>query len=83
MDQMVENIAFSMGPLHNKDPGAEERDMKPKVSTVAEVLKEMVTKSHIVVLTGAGLSAASGIPTFRGAGGYWTLRSIIHILKLT
>lgn len=26
---------------------------------------------HIVALTGAGISAESGIPTFRGAGGYW------------
>jgi NAD-dependent deacetylase len=27
--------------------------------------------SSIAVLTGAGVSAESGIPTFRGAGGYW------------
>uniref|UniRef100_A0A914DJ96 NAD-dependent protein deacylase n=1 Tax=Acrobeloides nanus TaxID=290746 RepID=A0A914DJ96_9BILA len=26
---------------------------------------------YIVVLSGAGISAESGIPTFRGAGGYW------------
>ena len=25
----------------------------------------------IVVLTGAGISAESGLPTFRGAGGLW------------
>lgn len=29
-----------------------------------------------LVLTGAGLSAASGIPTFRGREGYWTVGSI-------
>ncbi|MDP2315809.1 MAG: NAD-dependent deacylase [Pseudomonadota bacterium] len=27
--------------------------------------------SRVVVLSGAGLSAASGVPTFRGAGGLW------------
>lgn len=27
--------------------------------------------AHITVVAGAGLSAASGIPTFRGAGGFW------------
>jgi NAD-dependent deacetylase sirtuin 5 len=26
---------------------------------------------HIIAIAGAGLSAASGIPTFRGAGGMW------------
>ncbi|HBD99317.1 MAG TPA: NAD-dependent deacylase, partial [Gemmatimonadetes bacterium] len=26
---------------------------------------------RIVVLTGAGISAESGVPTFRGAGGLW------------
>jgi NAD-dependent deacetylase len=30
---------------------------------------------RIVVLTGAGISAESGIPTFRGADGYWTVGS--------
>jgi len=26
---------------------------------------------RVTVLTGAGVSAASGVPTFRGAGGLW------------
>lgn len=26
---------------------------------------------HIVIISGAGISAESGVPTFRGAGGYW------------
>src|SRR3954466_12730475 len=28
---------------------------------------------NVVVLTGAGISAESGIPTFRGKEGYWTI----------
>ncbi|KAH9062068.1 DHS-like NAD/FAD-binding domain-containing protein [Lactarius vividus] len=34
--------------------------------------KELLSSSkHIIAVAGAGLSAASGIPTFRGAGGMW------------
>ncbi|EIN10692.1 DHS-like NAD/FAD-binding domain-containing protein [Punctularia strigosozonata HHB-11173 SS5] len=31
----------------------------------------LASSKHIVAVAGAGLSAASGIPTFRGAGGMW------------
>ena len=38
-----------------------------------ELLREIVeTSDRIVAFTGAGLSAESGIPTYRGAGGLWT-----------
>jgi NAD-dependent SIR2 family protein deacetylase len=37
-----------------------------------KAFREIVQKAkHIVVLTGAGISAESGVPTFRGAGGFW------------
>lgn len=32
----------------------------------------LATARHVVVLTGAGVSKESGIPTFRGEGGLWT-----------
>jgi len=38
------------------------------VSLLAERLR---AASRVTVITGAGVSAASGIPTFRGAGGLW------------
>jgi NAD-dependent deacetylase len=35
-------------------------------------LKEIIARSkRITVLTGAGISAESGVPTFRGSGGIW------------
>jgi len=35
-------------------------------------LKKIITRSKkITVLTGAGISAESGVPTFRGSGGIW------------
>ncbi|PYV27133.1 MAG: hypothetical protein DMG24_05310, partial [Acidobacteria bacterium] len=38
----------------------------------AEGLREVLARSDFVaVLTGAGISAESGVPTFRGSGGLW------------
>ena len=41
-------------------------------SILGEVRRSL---GRVVVLTGAGISAESGIPTFRGAGGYWVVGS--------
>ncbi|KIJ40344.1 hypothetical protein M422DRAFT_230276 [Sphaerobolus stellatus SS14] len=41
------------------------------MSVLTEFKAALAKAKHIVVLAGAGLSAASGIPTFRGAGGLW------------
>ncbi|KNZ75382.1 NAD-dependent deacetylase sirtuin-5 [Termitomyces sp. J132] len=38
---------------------------------VQEFRKVLQASQHIVVVAGAGLSAASGIPTFRDGGGLW------------
>jgi NAD-dependent deacetylase len=39
--------------------------------TLPELARQIARASRITVLTGAGVSAASGVPTFRGAGGLW------------
>jgi len=40
-------------------------------SDLALFRRKLKESKHLVVLTGAGVSAESGVPTFRGAGGYW------------
>ncbi|KAG9333831.1 hypothetical protein JZ751_010048 [Albula glossodonta] len=40
-------------------------------SDMSEFRKAFSKAKHIAVITGAGVSAESGIPTFRGAGGLW------------
>jgi len=35
--------------------------------------------NHIVVLTGAGISVASGLPTYRGVGGLWTVGNTARV----
>ena len=35
--------------------------------------------NRVAVLTGAGISAESGVPTFRGAGGFWQGRSAMEL----
>uniref|UniRef100_A0A3B3RI39 NAD-dependent protein deacylase sirtuin-5, mitochondrial n=1 Tax=Paramormyrops kingsleyae TaxID=1676925 RepID=A0A3B3RI39_9TELE len=46
-------------------------DMARNASDVSEFRKAFSKAKHIAVLTGAGVSAESDVPTFRGAGGYW------------
>jgi NAD-dependent deacetylase len=40
-------------------------------SAVARVASLLTPDTRVTVLTGAGVSAASGVPTFRGSGGLW------------
>lgn len=41
------------------------------ISDMAEFRKVFQKSKHVVILTGAGVSAESGVPTFRGEGGFW------------
>jgi NAD-dependent deacetylase len=38
---------------------------------IEEIRRRLLGATRITVVTGAGVSAASGVPTFRGAGGLW------------
>src|SRR5512132_2443101 len=47
--------------------------MEPKLADIlADIRRE---RGRVVALTGAGISAESGIPTFRGSEGYWVVGS--------
>ena len=46
-------------------------------STIIEILNN--SRKNVTVLTGAGISAESGIPTFRGPEGYWTVGSKVYM----
>mgnify|MGYP002635373150 CR=1 FL=1 len=48
--------------------------MRKQVEEIAAKLA--ATAGRVTVLTGAGVSAESGIPTFRGEGGFWTVGSV-------
>ena len=46
---------------------------------IERLLEMAASKSGpLIVLTGAGISAESGIPTFRGEEGYWTVGSQVY-----
>ena len=40
-------------------------------SDLAAFRRHLAAAERVVILTGAGVSAESGVPTFRGAGGLW------------
>ena len=43
----------------------------PIECTSREAAKYLLGKKKVAILTGAGISDASGVPTFRGPGGMW------------
>jgi NAD-dependent deacetylase len=47
--------------------------MEPKLAGILEEIRR--DGGSVVALTGAGISAESGIPTFRGSEGYWVVGS--------
>jgi NAD-dependent deacetylase len=49
-------------------------DRDPELSSSSEARALLESAERIVVLTGAGVSAESGVPTFRGPGGLWKSR---------
>ncbi|XP_069009052.1 NAD-dependent protein deacylase sirtuin-5, mitochondrial-like [Embiotoca jacksoni] len=57
-------------PAHLRGPRGS-RDMARPSSDLAAFREVFSKADRIAIITGAGVSAESGVPTFRGAGGYW------------
>ncbi|MGC4001040.1 MAG: Sir2 family NAD-dependent protein deacetylase [Anaeromyxobacter sp.] len=51
--------------------------MEPRLQGILDEVRQ--AGGRVVALTGAGISAESGIPTFRGAEGYWVVGSRNYI----
>lgn len=45
--------------------------MASRLNNLATFHQKLAKADRILAICGAGLSAASGLPTFRGAGGLW------------
>jgi NAD-dependent deacetylase len=45
--------------------------LEPSLAQAGPLLEKLRRPARITVLTGAGVSAASGVPTFRGSDGLW------------
>lgn len=48
--------------------------MSLPIPRLDEARRALAPARFVLVLTGAGISAESGVPTFRGSGGYWRQR---------
>jgi len=44
-----------------------------------KLINRILATHHVAVLTGAGISAESGVPTFRGKDGLWNNRDVMQM----
>src|SRR5512142_3309021 len=57
--------------MATRDFNRDNRGIKMESEQIREVAGRLRGASRVTVLTGAGISAASGVPTFRGREGLW------------
>ncbi|KAK0200515.1 DHS-like NAD/FAD-binding domain-containing protein [Desarmillaria ectypa] len=59
--------------------GGTRRTFGMRTDADREAMYVLSSSEKIIILSGAGLSAASGIPTFRGSGGIWRKYDVIFL----
>ncbi len=67
---MESNSETELGPSHSGSGVIIYRTMGTQIFS-EELVKKLRSASSVAVLTGAGISAESGVPTFRGENGLW------------
>lgn len=67
---ILSKISYVLLFLRNLITMGKVKKTKPS-SAINELIPHLLRAERIVVLTGAGISAESGIPTFRGKDGLW------------
>ncbi|KAI0166642.1 DHS-like NAD/FAD-binding domain-containing protein [Xylariaceae sp. FL1272] len=65
------NTPYTRRPFWTRHTKYAQETMAPKNASIVEFRELVKASNRIVALCGAGLSAASGLPTFRGDGGLW------------
>ncbi|XP_040209676.1 NAD-dependent protein deacylase sirtuin-5, mitochondrial [Rana temporaria] len=74
--RLVTQVYFGLKPGRQKGIVV---DMARPSSNLAEFREVFAKAKHIAVITGAGVSAESGVPTFRGSGGFWRKWQAQHL----
>jgi len=64
IDRLGDRVASEMGPTTV--------DAVAEMGTPLQAGELLAQAKRVFFMTGAGISASSGIRTFRGTGGYWT-----------
>src|SRR5439155_19803225 len=69
--RILQTAAKLAGRTEQRPPDRMGLDQKAKIRGRRAEVSDHVYAMRVLVITGAGLSAESGVPTFLGKDGYW------------